>query len=357
MDGISRFAKEHGWCLMVADRLEPYEDPAEFDGVIITLRQNGQAAGTVRRLVAARVPMVDLTVEMPETPVVRVVTDNTAIGRKAAEHFAERGFEHFAWASSGWSHVHELRFDGFKNALPNGATLAKWRMKDMDSALKTAPKPIAALAYNDVDAARLVAACRRNGLEIPGDVAILGIGNDPFLCENQATTISSVDQNLALGAYNAAALLHRMMDMPQKKRDALAAAAPVLIPPGQIVARDSSDTLAHPDPEIRRALLCIHANLSKAFGAKEIAEELGMSRRRLDLLFADKLHRSVGCEILRQRMIRAKRLLSDRSAPIKQIAKACGFCNAAYLTNVFRRETGLSPNAWRKSFPATCLPR
>jgi len=32
---------------------------------------------------------------------------------------------------------------------------------------------------------------------------------------------------------------------------------------------------------------------------------------------------------------------------IKSIAEACGFCNVAYLSNVFRRETGLSPRAWR----------
>ena len=32
---------------------------------------------------------------------------------------------------------------------------------------------------------------------------------------------------------------------------------------------------------------------------------------------------------------------------VREIAEACGFCNVAYLSNVFRRETGLSPRAWR----------
>jgi len=60
-------------------------------------------------------------------------------------------------------------------------------------------------------------------------------------------------------------------------------------------------------------------------------------------------HRSVGDEIRRQRLIRAKRLLKDPSVPIYLIAHACGFCNSAYLTNTFRRETGFTPKAWRQS--------
>ena len=31
----------------------------------------------------------------------------------------------------------------------------------------------------------------------------------------------------------------------------------------------------------------------------------------------------------------------------------CGFCNIAYLSNVFRKATGLSPRAWSKSFAHT----
>lgn len=46
-------------------------------------------------------------------------------------------------------------------------------------------------------------------------------------------------------------------------------------------------------------------------------------------------------------------MMSDANIPISRIASECGFCNVAYLSNVFRKATGLSPRAWSKSFAYT----
>ena len=46
-------------------------------------------------------------------------------------------------------------------------------------------------------------------------------------------------------------------------------------------------------------------------------------------------------------------MLSDAETPISLVASKCGFCNIAYLSNVFRKATGLSPRAWRRSFAHT----
>ena len=340
MEGVARFAKERGWNLMAADRLAQTENPEQFDGVLMSLRNNVRMVATARRIVAAGVPVVDLTIECPEVELPRAISDNAKIGRIAAQHFLDRGFEHFAFFSSSWSNVHRLRYEGFKAALPEDATLERWTLKDVAADVAAARRPVAALAYNDSDAARLVAACRAQDASIPRDVAIMGIGNDPFLCETQSTPISSVDQNLAQNAYDGARLLDALMNGRGRR-------GCIVTPPGQVFARESSNTLANSDPLVRSALLCIHANISHPFGAQEIAGKLGIPRRTLDRLFANVLHRSVGSEILRQRLMRAKRLLADPAVPIKNIAAACGFCNAAYLTNIFRDETGMTPREWR----------
>ena len=349
VEGISRFAKEHAWNLMMADRLEEDEDPGSYDGVLMTLRDKPAAVKTAKRLLASGVAVVDLTIERPDVRMPRVVSDHAAIGRIAAAHFAERGFSNFAWFSSGWSNVHALRMKGFANGCPAGAKFLKWRSPGLAETVAAAPKPIAVLTYNDVDAARLVTACRGAGFAVPQDVAVLGIGNDPFLCENQATPLSSVEQDLARSAYEGAALLERLMSLTPSKRRLAALRKPLLTPPGDVMARESSDTLAHANPVIRHALVFIHANLAKSFGSREVAEGIGIDRSKLDHLFAAETHRSVGDEIRRQRLIRAKRLLKDPSVPIYLIAHACGFCNSAYLTNTFRRETGFTPKAWRQS--------
>ncbi len=348
-EGISRFAKEHAWNLMVADRLNDNEDPRDYDGVLMTLRDKPAAVRTAKRLIDSGVAIVDLTIERPDIPLPRVVSDHEAIGRIAAAHFAERGFTHFAWFSSGWSNVHALRMSGFVNGFPEGTKVLKWRSPKLVETIAAAPKPIAVLAYNDVDAARLVAACRTAGYAVPQDVALLGIGNDPFLCENQATPLSSVEQNLARNAYEGATLLEKLMSLTPSKRRLAATKKPRLTKPDGVVARDSSDTLAHANPIIRDALIFIHAHLEKPFGAREVAEGIGITRSKLDHLFTTEIHRSVGAEIRRQRILRAQRLLRDPSVPIYLVARACGFCNSAYLTNTFRRVTGLTPKAWRHS--------
>ena len=106
--------------------------------------------------------------------------------------------------------------------------------------------------------------------------------------------------------------------------------------------------MAHPDPTIRAALVYIHRHLNKPFGSAEVSEGIGIARSTLDHLFTEKVGHSIGREILNQRILRAKRLLKDESTPLNAIARFCGFCNASYFTNTFRRQTGLTPKDWRR---------
>ena len=85
-----------------------------------------------------------------------------------------------------------------------------------------------------------------------------------------------------------------------------------------------------------------------AENVRKTADALKVSRTNLDRLFAEKFSRSVGKEIVRQRIERAKRLLTSTDKPMKAIAALCGYCNAGYFTNAFRTETGLTPKAWRR---------
>ena len=249
--------------------------------------------------------------------------------------------------SSGWSNVHRLRHEGFHTGC--AAPPARWTRDGLADAIRDAPKPVGVLTYNDVDAARLVAFCRASGFSVPEDVAVLGIGNDTFLCENQAVPLSSVEQDLQRNAYEGAELLARLMSAAPSRRAAACRRAPRLTPPGDVVARASSDTLAHPHPLVRAALVQIRRNLDRSFGAPEIAAALGISRSHFDHLFVHETGHSVGKEILSQRLREARRLLSDTDLPIAAIARLTGFCNAGYLSNTFRRAVGVSPKAWRRT--------
>ena len=74
------------------------------------------------------------------------------------------------------------------------------------------------------------------------------------------------------------------------------------------------------------------------------AEERGDGH---DAEFRRKLGRSVGKEIIRQKVALARKLLEETEKPIKEITSETGFCNIAYFVNTFRRETGLTPRRYR----------
>ena len=380
IQGIARFARSHGWHLTIVDRLARFPRGWRGDGALVTLRGNVKTNRFVKGLVRDGIPVVDLTFNHPEIKLPRVSGDHMAFGRLAREHFESLNFRHFAWFSTGWSHVHELRFCGYaaetrdegrgkreENAdrwvleeMVGNNEIDNWRLflKVIGRKLQEAPKPLAVLTYDDADAAKVLSAALEAGLCVPEDVAIMGIGNDTVICENQAVPLSSVDHDLERNGYEGAALLDKLMraghvqngeavSRPLVKKE-LRGSFATLIPPRGIIVRKSTDTLAADDPLLSAALREIAKRLSTSFGVTDIAEALNVPRTRLDRLFSEKFARSVGKEIVRQRIERAKMLLTSTDKPMKEIAALCGYCNAGYFTNAFRAETGLTPKFWRR---------
>ena len=356
--GIARYARQHGWQLTILDRIARQPRGWIGDGVLVTLRDNPDTVAFVKSLRRRKIPVVDLTFNHPEMRLPRVSGDHAAMGRLAREHFEERNFHNFAWFSTNWLNIHRLRYDGFSNP-SNLSNPKRWvfseeapseRLDDfawfnrwLGMKLRDAPKPLALLAYDDADAARALGACLAAGLSVPDDVAILGIGGDRLICENQSVPISSIEHDQGRTGYEGAELLDRLMngETPPTK--------PILIPPRGITVRASTDFIASASPIVRKALEFIKANISRPIGLDQVSTEIGTSRATLARLFDSEFGHTVGKEILRQRMDLAKKLMTDDALSISEIAYRTGFCNPAYFTNTFRRETGLTPRAWRKA--------
>ena len=354
-EGIARFAREHDWNLMIQDRLGYHPLAWNGDGVIATLRSDSVTFSCISRLMKRGIPVVDLTMSRPDVKVPRVTSDHKAIGRLAAEHFLARNFRNTVWFSTGWGAVHAMRFQGLSSGL--GQLPMKWvlteslpksRQNDWTSfkkwllsAFSAAEKPIAALTYDETDGARLLNAALELGISVPEELAILTIGDNRIICENQTVPLSSIDQNLELGGYEAADLLSSLMAGRKAPR------TPRLIPPAGIVVRRSTEVVAVSDTTVRRAMECITKNLSRAIGAPQVAEAVGVSRSALDALFREHLARSVIEEIRRQRFAKAKLLLSATGMSVAEIASATGYCTPSHLSNTFRDKTGVSPRDWR----------
>ena len=333
--GIAQYAKEHGWHLLVQDRIGQKIEGWRADGVLATVRAGTQIPAQIRKLKAEGIPAVDLTAEVPSLKIDRVTSDHRAIGRLAAEHFEEHHFTNRAWYSNGWSPVHKIRYEGFTENRP----AAKWVGK---APVEHAPKPFAVLTYNETDAALLLRKCLALGIAVPEEVSILSIGNDPLLSGMQPVEISSIDQDLERGGYEAAAVLGRLM-----ANSKLSKPSTVLIPPKSIATRQSTDTLGIDNETVRNAVLFIRTNLGRPIGADQVADAVGCTRSQIDKLFAAELGHSIGTEILRQRLSHVKILLKNTDLPASLIAKKAGFCTPSHLNNIFKKMTGVTPRAWR----------
>ena len=363
LNGIARHARERAWTLMLESEFSRPPRGWRGDGAIIMMKKDSsKLAAFVQELCAAKIPVVNVSGQFSGKRIPTVCGDDPQIGKLAAEHFAERRFANIAWFSSNWGRVQRLRFTAFvkawHSAVPGAREPLRFVWSEhtpneihmgwsefsqwLGACINVAPKPLGVFAYSDYDASRVIATCREHGLDVPGEVAVLGVDNNSIICENQIVPISSVNHNMERIGYAGAALLDRLMEggVPPQ--------SPILIAPQGITLRRSTDTVAVNDPILRAAMAFIKTHLDEPIGAPQIADGIGISRLRLDRLFAKELKTSVGHEITRQRLVQAKLLLRNSDSPLSEIAEQTGFCNAAYLANVFRRETGLTPGSWRQ---------
>lgn len=323
------------------------------DGIIARV-QNRALANLVK---STGLPVVDVLGLVPEARIPLVHVDDAQIARLAAEHLRERGFRHFAYYGLSHENWSVLRRDAFRRWLgPFGKTLAVYDQprhdrspkswEDRENALARwilgLPKPVGVMVCSDQRGQAFLEACRRAGVAVPDEVAVVGVDNDEALCEIANPPLSSVWPAHYQVGYEAAALLDRLMGGESSP------AAPILIAPRGVKARLSSDVLAIEDRNLARALKIIRERACAGLDVDDAAEAAGLSRSVLQRRFRDVLDRTVHEEILHVRLKRARELLTETNLPLAEIAEQSGFKHQEYLGAVLRRELGKTPAQLRR---------
>lgn len=93
----------------------------------------------------------------------------------------------------------------------------------------------------------------------------------------------------------------------------------------------------------------LRQNLTKKIQVEEVARFAGMSVSALESKFRKLTNESVYNFLIRLRMEKAKKLLTETVCPITEIAPRCGYDNLFYFCNAFKKLTGLSPTAYRRA--------
>lgn len=361
-EGIVRYARDANWSLdFQTMRTGALPDTRGIDGILSILGGWGtrpEFSDFVRQAIG--IPVVDMHADEAATiPAGRVLADNLAVGRLAAEHFLERGFKQALFCCKSlndWSTAE--RAQGFRTRLAeNGVhheTLECYRHKknrefmarhciaQLTQRLTAAPHPLAVFAENDDFALLVLDACARAGLKVPEEVAVLGCGNDPLVVEFAAVPLSSVEHDFVTRSYQAAQLLDSLMS------GAPIPSEPLRVRPTGVVMRHSTDILAVPDPRVTAALTLIRQRFDDtSLGSQDVAALCGINLRTLNRCFLKNLGRSITEEIRQVRLRHAQHLLARDSLNLSQVASQSGFANLLHFRRTLRRVAGTSPRQWR----------
>lgn len=359
--GMATYAVEHGpWrfvpIVTPAAAIKAIVSAKDIDGIIarVVTRQMGRA------MLESHVPLVNVgRVEQLSLPTVNL--DDPEVGRIGGRFLLQAELSAYAFCGVPWNWYSRPREDGFceviraagRSVTPFGGTPhfapgfdRLEQERKLDEWVASLPKPVGVMACDDLRARDVLDACRRCGLRVPEDVAVVGAGNDSLVCEVTDPPLTSVSIAADRVGYEAARLLGRLMDGQQVD------GAPMIIPPVGVVARFSTQVATSDDADVAQAIDFIRDQVHAGIAVDDVLRVVPLSRRTLEMRFRAALGRSPAEEIRRVRIERAKRLLVETDADMAGVAQAAGFSSANQLCETFRREAGLSPTRYRRQFRA-----
>jgi LacI family transcriptional regulator len=358
------------------------------DGVIMRDRKGSLD------LLKRRIPVVFVGCLHENAPgVCRITTDDEAIAQLAAAHLLERGFRHFAFVGYDGMPWSKRRRDSFVEAVRHagheclpfvqlrsraGRTWSQ-EQKQLALWLRALPKPVGLLACNDDRARHVIDVCRTLGLNVPEEIAVVGVDNDEFVCNLSNPAVSSVALGVEEAGYRAAQLLDRLMTGGKP--------GPQTIVPATlgVAARRSTEAMVIEDTLVAQAVRFIlarcgpaHASGRRSKGSPnmwpsrprlgsitaggggatgdpkpvrvpDVLREVGLTRRELYARF----QRGLGCGvheyIKKTRVAQIERLLLDTDCTVVEIAKMLGFPDADHIASYFRSVRGVNPQSLRSS--------
>jgi LacI family transcriptional regulator len=224
-------------------------------------------------------------------------------------------------------------------SLQNSEHLGEW--------LSALPCPAGIFACNDTAGLKVAEMARKLGLAVPGELAILGVDNEDILCELASPSLSSIPLDCESIGYRAAELLAGVLARSAGSRGGGRAAA-ILVPPGEVVERDSTRVFACDDSLVAEVVHRIRSRARDGVNLAGLLAGLPASRRSLELRFRRATGRTMHEELVRARLDAAKALLRSTDQAVAHVARGSGFGTVQRFHEVFRRQVGLSPARYRR---------
>ena len=285
-----------------------------------------------------------------------VLLDNAEIARSSARLLIQRGHANLAYVGYRQEHEHsDVRETTLAEiARADGLTFSSFEARSRRNAgneilrlsewLRTLPIPCGIVTYYDYLSRDVIDACRLARLEVPEQVAIIGVDNEISLCEATQPSLSSVLPDFEGGAFDAVRELDALMESRRRPAATINRTYGVKA----IVERNSTIDLRGGGRLITTACEYIRNHANEPLNVDRIAAYCRVSRRLLELRSREILGTSIREHIESVRMNNVRHLLSETRIPLQEIAFRTGFRTQAYLAARFKTLFGLSMRDYRQ---------
>lgn len=108
--------------------------------------------------------------------------------------------------------------------------------------------------------------------------------------------------------------------------------------------------------QIRRVNETIDEMIGEPISVSMLSSVAGLSRSHFSQAFRRSVGRTPHAHVVRLRIERAMKLMTDTDLPLSQIAVATGFSDQAHFSNKFRHAAGATPTEWRRTSRAPSRP-
>lgn len=259
--------------------------------------------------------------------------DEKAVAEAAARHLLSLDLASYAyippkteelWSRERERHfVHILGLNGHGLASyvhPKSRLSAPKQLARLANWLANLPRPVGVFAANDSVAVGVIAACDHRHLNIPEDVAVLGVDNDEAVCEAQRPTLSSIATDIISMRNESFRLLEQIISgKPPANRH-------LTLKPLGVVRRASTLRAAKNDPAVLAACELIRQKACEGLKARDVAAMFPCGRRMAEIRFRAALGHSILDEIRAVRRRRAQMAVQPFRTQLRdEVAALCGY--------------------------------
>lgn len=370
IEGIGRYLQSspNNWSIFIEDTFVYDKNSIDMlciDGIIADFDDQE----TIQSLKQVNIPIVavggsyqDISL-YPHFPY--VATDNYALIEMAFNHLKQKGITHFAFyglpceTEQHWAKQRENAFIQLMQKNEHSINIylgelfnsQNWfsSLSYLREWLKSLPVHTGIIAVTDARARHLLQACEDLHIAIPEQICIIGIDNEELIQYLSRVSLSSVLQGTKQLGYQAAKLLHRLLDNRPIDKEL------IIIPPLKVEERQSTDYRCLKDPFVIQAMHYIRHHACDGIKVEQVLEHIKISRSNLEARFKKETNQTIHQVIHSEKMERAKRLLTQTDISIQEVSESCGYPSLQYFYSAFKKDQHKTPKEFREALKNSCF--